>query len=252
METTRYHHQLFQPKINVPNSSTSTSQPRAAESVPLQELISKGFFGSMIIALVSCCIPSLKHNDELRRIRQQQQPRPPHRESVELDNLKQKEEDERPTTSTSAIPDDEHELPPSVPLREPGPVAILEEPKPSVTIAPEDTTDEKDPIPREETPPLLRDNDDDDEDEDEHDHFMQRRGGFDRFMRESVQLQAPFPPTQDESDALVVSPTPQISVQSGTESEESDCEEIGPRPFSTIFDEGQPKVYRTQITDLFC
>ena len=234
------------PKINVHDSPTSTPQPRAVESVPLKAR-KKGFIGSMIIALVSCCTPSLKRKDELRRIRQQQQQQPrPTRESVELDNLKQKEEDERPTTSTSAIPEDEDGLPPSVPLRQPGPVAVLEEPKPSVTIAPEDTTDEIDPVPREETPPLLRDNDDDDDDdEDEHDKFMHRRGGFDRYMRDSVQLQAPFPPTEEESDALVVSPTLQISAQSGTESEESDSEEIGPRPFSTIFDEGQPKVYCT-------
>jgi hypothetical protein len=225
------------PKINARNSSKSTIKTRR-----------KVFVQSIISALVSCCTPSSKHDDEVTKIRQQQQQRQqqprPTTESVELDNLKQKQEHERPTTSISTIPEDDNELPPSVPLKAPGPVAILEEPKPSPPIALEDTAEE-DPIPREETPPLLRDNDDDDYDEDEHDQFMQRRGGFDRFMRESVQLQAPFPPTQDESDALVVSPTPQISVQSGTESEESDAEEVVPRPFSTIFDEGQPKVNLT-------
>ncbi len=237
------------PKNNAPNSSSSTSQPRAGDSVPIKGR-KKGFLGPLIIALVSCCTPSTKHHDELGRIRhqqQQQQPRPT-KEFIELDHLKQKEEDERPTTSTSAIPEDDHELHPSVPLTEPSAVAILEESKPSVTIAPEAGREEKDFIPREETPPLLRDNDEDeDEEDDEHGHFMGHRGGFDRFMRDSVQLQAPFPPTSDESDALVVSPTPQISVQSGTESEESDTEEVVPRPFSTVFDEGQPKVSQTQV-----
>lgn len=234
------------PKIDVHNASRLTSQPPAPESVPLKTH-KKGFLESVIIAVVSCCIPSLKASDELKRIRQQKQQQPRLiKELVELDNLRQKEEDERPTTSTSAIPEEEHELPPSAPLKESGPVSILEIPKPSGIILPEDTTEEKDLIPREETPPLLRDNDDDYEEEDELDQFMQRRGGFDRFMRESVQLQAPFPPTQDETDALVVSPTPQISVQSGTESEESDGEEIGPRPLSAIFDEGQPKVHPTR------
>ena len=65
-----------------------------------------------------------------------------------------------------------------------------------------------------------------------------------RALRESMSIQAPYPPNPDlqQSEAVVVSPTLQISV-TGTESEESETEDTIVRPpLTQIIDEPQPRV----------
>jgi carboxy-terminal domain RNA polymerase II polypeptide A small phosphatase len=80
------------------------------------------------------------------------------------------------------------------------------------------------------------------EDTDEDHERISTEDERDKELRRSLQLQSPYPPTQDEpqlqSDAVVVS-TPQISV---TDSEESDAGEIS-RPFGSMMDETQPGVH---------
>jgi hypothetical protein len=243
------------PKKN--GNSSSSSQPQPAESVPIK-FHRRTYLESIIIALVSCCTPSsTKHEEEIRPVRvqlqrqQQQEPQPhrPVKEQLELDILKK--EDDRPTTSTGGIPDNE---PPAPPHRERTPTP--EEPKPTVTIT-HDAIVEKEPISRF-TPPLTQDDDDEDDrrplhldDDDDDDGYTTmtplEQLQAERALRQSMQIQAPFPPTGDESDALVVSPTPQISIQSGTESEESDGEDSSKqeeiqRPFTSMYDDSQPKV----------
>ena len=223
------------PKNNA--NSSSSSQPQLGESVPVKSR-RRGFLESIIIALVSCCTPgSTKHEEETKPAREQlqqqrqQEPQPhrPVKEQLELDILKK--EDDRPTTSTGGVPDNDLPAPPHK-ERTPTP----EEPKPIVTTT-HDAIVEKEPTSRL-TPPVTHDEDDDDDrrhvhlddDEDEDEEYTTmtplEQLHAERALRQSMQIQAPFPPTEDESDALVVSPTPQISVQSGTESEESDAEEI--------------------------
>jgi hypothetical protein len=218
------------PKNNVSKSSSS-SRPLPSKTV-LIKTHKKGFLESILVALVACCSPDTKHNDEPAT----SQPQAPHHvnESIEMDILKK--EDDRPTTSTSGIPDNE---PPVIPLKARDPITD-EEAKPSVVIAPNAIMDKDTSTPpRSYTPP----------------QDYKRISTIDhptdpltaeRELRHSMQIQAPFPPTTDESDAFVVSPpvvvSPQISLQSSTtESEESDLEDI-PRPFHAIFEEGQPKV----------
>jgi hypothetical protein len=242
------------PKKN--GNSSSSLQPQPAESVPIKAH-RRGYLESIIITLVSCCTPSsAKHEEEISPVRvqlqqqQQQEPQPhrPVKEPLELDILKK--EDDRPTTSTGGIPDNE---PPAPPHRERTPTP--EEPKPIVTIT-HDAIVEKEPISRF-TPPLTHDEDDDDvrrplhlDDDDDEEYTTMtplEQLQAERALRHSMQIQAPFPPTGDESDALVVSPTPQISIQSGTESEESDGEDSSKqeeiqRPFTSMYDDSQPKV----------
>jgi hypothetical protein len=152
-----------------------------------------------------------------------------------MESLKQ--DDDRPTTSTIGVsPDglDTDNLP--VQNRD-----TLDDTKPSVTISPDAITD-KEPAPKIATPPLAPLNEDDDQ---EHitmstDNEQERE----RELRQSIQIQAPFPPTSDESqtDARVISPAPQISLQQTTESEDSDEEEEVPEVIRTIVDEPQPRV----------
>jgi hypothetical protein len=193
-----------------------------------------GFFSSFMTDLLSCCSPGKKHDDKSGTGRQARRRRVDN-ESIEMEPPKQ--DDENRTTSTTGVPLSDGEVPPvSIKKRD-----TPEETKPSVTIAP-DVVTEKESTPRIVTPPLGPLPEDDDE---EHvtmatDNERERE----KELRNSMQIQAPFPPTSDEqTDALVVSPTPQISLQQTTESEDSEEDEEPLEVIRTpIVDEPQPRV----------
>jgi hypothetical protein len=160
---------------------------------------------------------------------------------MEMDSLKK--ENNLPTLSTIGIPSvaEESQAPPVPSKKRDTTAPVLEETKPTVTIAPDVITDkETNGQPRILTPPLQPSNE---ESTDEELGTISTDDGRDRQLRDSLQIQAPFPPTSDEvqSDALVVSPSPQISIQNSSESEESDTEEV-PRPLNINIDEPQPRV----------
>jgi hypothetical protein len=162
-----------------------------------------------------------------------------------------RKEDDRPTTSTGGIPDNELAI---VSLKTQPELPVEEEKVPvaDTTLPPPPL---KGPAPEPETTPV---HDEGDAEESYIDTAIRRRSthepsdyetaSAERHLRDSVQIQAPFPP-EDESDAFVVSPTtptattpsPQIAIQTTSEPEDtSEVDEV-PRPFTT-FDDGQPKV----------
>ena len=207
--------------------NTGSPQPRSELVIPLPQP-KRGFFKSFIAALASCCTPSAPEHDKKSRNRAQS---PRHvKQSVEMESLT-KDEDQ-PTTSTFGVapPDEEAGL--SSQKRDPR--EPLDEPKPSVVIS-EDAVTEKEPNGRLITPPLRPIGDDDD------DHgTVSTDDGKERELRYSLQVQSPYPTSADEvhSEAVVVSP--HVSVSQGTDSDESDAEEI-PRQLNSI-DEPQPRV----------
>jgi hypothetical protein len=217
------------PPTPPPKNDTPRNAPRSmpGSSAPKKE----GFLRSFMTGLLSCCSPGKKHDDKSGANRQARRRRVDN-ESIEMESPKQDDE-----TSTTGVPLSDGEAP-LVPIKKRD---TPEETKLSVTIAPDVTTD-KESTPRILTPPLGPLPEDDDE---EHvtmatDNERERE----KEMRNSMQIQAPFPPTSDEqTDALVVSPTPQISLQQTTESEDSEEDEEPLEVIRTpIVDEPQPRV----------
>jgi hypothetical protein len=176
-----------------------------------------------------------------------------------------KKEDDRPTTSTGGIPDNELAIvslktQPEVPVEEekvpvvdPTTLPPLPEkgaggPEPEMTPVPEEGEAEESYI---DTAIRRRST---------HEPSDYEAASAERHLRDSVQIQAPFPP-EDESDAFVVSPTPptapspapQIAIQTTSEPEQTSEVDDVPRPFTT-FDDGQPKVPQppTQRQKLMC
>ena len=206
----------------------------------------KGIFEQFITALASCCSPlSPKKPDQTRTHRANSRIKPRH--VVEMDRLKK--ESEHPTLSTIGMSSvDEESHPPPVPAKKRDTIVpVVEEPKPTVTIAPDVVTDkETNGQPRILTPPLQPTSDESDDELGTTSTDDDRE----RQLRDSLQIQAPFPPTSDEvqSEALVVSPSPQISVESNSESDEPEVEEV-PRPINISIDEPQPRV-KSQSSEL--
>jgi hypothetical protein len=218
-----------------PTPPPKNDSPKSAQkSVPSSTTPKReGFFASLITRLVSCCIPSKSHDDEVRR--QPFRRRRADKESIEMDTTKQ--DDDHPTTSTIS-PGVEVESPP-VPARD-----TPEDIKPSVTIAPDVITD-KESTPRIITPPLGPLTEDDDE---ESGFIPSEDREREKEIRQSMQIQAPFPPSADEqTDAVVVSPAPQVSLQHTSDSEESEEEEEPLEVIRAIVDEPQPRVYLLSI-----
>src|SRR5579859_5180774 len=216
-------------KANVPVSKPSPPPPKK-----------KGFFEQIVDALVSCCSPSEpKKHDQPRTNRTE--PRTKTKQMLEMDRL-QKEND-YPTLSTIGIPSahEESQAPPVPSKKRDTTSSVVEDTKPSVTIAPEANLDkDTNGQPRILTPPLQPTSE---ESTDEELGTISTDDGRDRQLRDSLQIQAPFPPTSDEvqSEAVVVSPSPQISVESNSESNEPEVEEV-PRPININIDEPQPRV----------
>lgn len=198
-----------------------------------------GIFEQLVAALVSCCSPSEpKKYDKPRPNRTE--PRRKTRQMMEMDSLKK--ENDNPTLSTIGIPsvDEESQAPPVPSKKRDTAAPVVDETKPTVTITPDVVADkETNGQPRVLTPPFQPSGDESDE---EH-GTISTDDGRDRQLRDSLQIQAPFPPTSDEvqSDALVVSPSPQISIQTSSESEEPEVEEV-PRPININIEEPQPSV----------
>lgn len=217
------------PPKNPPRTARHRSSPPESGTIePVKR--KKGFFKSFMLSLVTCCQPSSSKNSieqpRSRRIKQ----------DMEMESVVQKED--HPTSSSLSDKDSE-------PSRL-GP-GLQQDPKPSVTIAPDVITEKKEANgqTRIVTPPLLPLHHEDEDDEAEGtistDEETRDR---ERALRESISIQAPFPPTQDElqqSEAGVASPAPQISLSS-TESEDSEVEDTIPRPLNQIIDEPQPRV----------
>lgn len=213
-------------------------RPRAEQPVPIPPpKKKKGFLNSFVRSLASCCAPSAERRDEPTLSRRNDHI---YKQSVEMDSLKK--EDDRPTQSTIGVSstEEEPEAPP-VPSKTPEPEP--ESPKPTVTISP-DAFPEKPAQQRIQTPILQPVTDDEESDGMTTDDERERE----KEIRRSLQLQSPFPPAPDEvqSDALMVSPAPQISLQQSTDSEESDVEDI-PRPINAMIDEPQPRVPSTRF-----
>jgi len=200
----------------------------------------KGIFEKIVAALASCCSPSESSKHDQTRPNRTESRRKP-KQVVEMDSLTK--ENDHHTLSTIGIPsmDEEAQAPPVPSKKRDTTVPVVEESKPTVTIAPDVITDkETNGQPRILTPPLQPTSE---ESTDEEMGTISTDDGRDRQLRDSLQIQAPFPPTSDEvqSEALVVSPSPQISIQNSNESEESDTEEV-PRPININIDEPQPRV----------
>jgi hypothetical protein len=225
------------PKNDIPRSMSSRKPKPVAISRSNSPPKKKGFIESLLDGLLSCCTPSSSHDDEDGPGRTQ--PRRRGKGSVEMDSLRK--ENDHPTTSTIGVLVTDEDTAPPVPKKRESASEQFEETKPSVTIASDVITEkETNGQPRVVTPLLHPVGEDDDEelatvstDDDQRE----------RELRHSMQIQAPFPPTADEvqSDALLVSPTPEISLQNTSEPEESDVEEV-PRPLNQIIDEPQPRV----------
>ena len=220
------------PPKNPPSKSRArkTNVPTPKPSPPPK----KGLFEQIVAALASCCSPSetTKH-DQPRTNRTESRRKP--KQVMEMDSLKK--ENNIPTLSTIGIPSvaEESQAPPVPSKKRDTTAPVSEETKPTVRIAPDVITDkETNGQPRILTPPLQPSSE---ESTDEELGTISTDDGRDRQLRDSLQIQAPFPPTSDEvqSDALVVSPSPQISIQNSSESEESDTEEV-PRPLNINID----------------
>jgi len=260
------------PKTTLKPSLKPTSAVHPRESIPQQGQVEnhppkRSAWDSFLLGLISCCTPNKKagedDEDDESQIGRTHLSHRRRKDPIELDSIHKNNEsiDQLPSSSpstngvhpssSSSAPGDEtappvpskHRDAPTLPsiLSTGGigvPSVVLE--KPAVTISP-DAIPEKEPAPRVITPPLQPvDHDDDDIDRGTNISTDDERER-EKELRHSVQLQAPFPPTADElaqSDALVVSPSPQLST---TDSEESESEEI-PRPFAQILEEGQPRV----------
>jgi hypothetical protein len=217
-----------------------------------------GFFETIIVAIVSCCSPAATKPDE-EPVRTPAKVRPPIKEAVEMESITKKEDD-RPTTSTGGIPDNELAIVSLKTQREP---SVVEEEKRVEPVRAETPPPppEKASAESESSPQVVLPRKDSEEEIEQsyidteirrrstHEQTDYESASAERHLRDSVQIQAPFP-SDDESDAFVVSPTPpqspstsvapQISIQSTSESEESSEVDEVPRPFST-FDDGQPK-----------
>ena len=261
------------PKKDVPRSPTTTTRrtttERSLPPAPIQEQRKLGIFESIMVAIVSCCAPTATIPDEelpVKRPLGKLRVAMAAKETVEMESISKKEDD-RPTTSTGGIPDNELAIlslkaqaeQPSIGEPEGEKNQMVEEPvilttEPPPPHPPERPSTELDSSSAEKS---------DSEEEGEQSYIdkeIRRRStheptdyeaaSAERHLRDSVQIQAPFPP-EDESDAFVVSPTPpsstspapQVSIQSTGDSEESsaDVDDV-PRPFPT-FDDGQPRVY---------
>jgi hypothetical protein len=192
-------------------------QPPPAKTVaPVQPKKKKmGFIERLTIALATCCQPSSARDSTGKR------------ETVEMESVQK----EQVSTTTS---DKESDTP-----------KRTEDNRPTVTIAPDVMTEkEANGQTRIVTPTILPSHSEYDEEMDETISTDEETRERERALRESISIQAPYPPTSDElqqSEAVVVSPTPQISLTS-TESEESESEETIPRPLTQIIDEPQPRV----------
>ena len=204
-----------------PQRRRQPSAPKEGTVEPVKQN-KAGLFARIMIALATCCQPSTAGVESRpRRVK----------EPLEMETMRK----DLPTTSKPNEKDSE-----AAKLR------VMEDTRPSVTIAPDAQT-QKEPNgqARIVTPALLPVHHEDEDDEAEGtistDEETKDR---ERALRESISIQAPFPPTQDElqqSEAVVVSPAPQISLSS-TESEDSETEETIPRQLNQIVDEPQPRV----------
>lgn len=216
-------------KANVPVSKPSPPPPKK-----------KGIVEQFMDVLASCCSPSEpKKHDQTRTNRKEPRRKPKH--VMEMDSLRK--ENDIPTLSTIGIPSvyEESQAPPVPSKKRDATAPAAEETKPSVTIAPEANLDkETNGQPRILTPPLQPTSE---ESTDEELGTISTDDGRDRQLRDSLQIQAPFPPTSDEvpSEAVVVAPSPQISIQNSSDPEDSEPEEV-PRPININIDEPQPRV----------
>lgn len=236
------------PPTPPPKNPPSKSRARKA-NVPTPKTSpppKKGIFEQFITAIASCCSPSsTKKPDQTRTHRTDSRVKPKH--VVEMDSLKK--ESEHPTVSTIGMSsvDEESQAPPVPAKKRDTTLPVVEEPKPTVTIAPDVITDkETNGQPRILTPPLQPASDESDDEL----GTISTDDDRERQLRDSLQIQAPFPPTSDEvqSEALLVSPSPQISVESNSESEEPELEEV-PHPININIDEPQPRV-KSQSSEL--
>ena len=188
------------PKNNAPKPPSPHT--REGDSVHIDSH-KRGFWGSLVVALATCCspTPTKTYDDPV-----QTQKRPSQRlkkQSIEMDSLKNG--DDQPTTSTMGVvpvvekPVEPVESPPPVPAKE---EPTSEEHKPSVTLAPDTITKRHSVGKRNITPPLgVTPAIEVDDNESQDDELWRKE----REIRHSLQIQAPFPPA-DDTDALVVSP----------------------------------------------
>src|SRR5277367_897580 len=214
------------PKNNVPSKSSSPPRARGGDSVHIESSPKRGFWGTLVIALVSCCSPAPKTTyDEPAPIQNRTSQRLK-KQSIEMDSLK------KPTTSTVGPPVVEKPVePPPVPAKE---EPVVEEHKQSVTPAPDTITKRHSVGKRNITPPLgVPPTIDIDDNESTDDGELRRK---EREIRHSLQIQAPFPPS-DDTDALVVSP----SAPSIPSDEEEDYDINEKRLYSKI-DGEEPEV----------
>ena len=146
-----------------------------------------------------------------------------------MDSLKNG--DDQPTTSTTSVPIVEKPViePPPVPTKiEPA----IEEDKPAVILGPDTiakrlSVGKRNSIPPLGVPPAVEIDDNESQDDE-----LWRK---EREIRHSLQIQAPFPPS-DDTDALVVSPAPSIP------SDEEEDYDINEKRLYSKIDGEEPEV----------
>jgi hypothetical protein len=231
------------PKNNAPPpKSSSPPRARGGDSVHIESPPKRGIWGTLVVALLSCCSPEPKTTDDEPVPIQKGTSQRLKKQSIEMDSLKN--EDDQPTTSTVAPPAPVVEKPiepPPVPEKE---EPTIEEHKPSVTLAPDTITKRQSVGKRNITPPLgIPPTIEIDDNESTDDGELWRK---EREIRHSLQIQAPFPPS-DDTDALVVSPAaPSIP---SDEEEEYDINEK--RLYSKI-DGEEPEVCISHHFEIDC
>jgi hypothetical protein len=241
---------LDKPPTPPPKNPPSKSRARKANAPTTKPPPppKKGIFERFIIALGSCCAPSETKKQEHARTQRTDSRRKP-KQGLEMESLKK--ENEHPTLSTIGMSsvDEESQAPPVPAKKRDTSAPVVEEQKPTVTIAPDVITDkETNGQPRILTPPLQPTSDESDDEL----GTISTDDGRDRQLRDSLQIQAPFPPTSEEvqSEALLVSPSTQTSVPTSNESEDPEVEvEEVPRQMNINIDEPQPRV-NSQSSDL--
>ena len=215
------------PKNNAPHSPSPHA--RVSDSVHIDSP-KRGFWGSLVVALATCCSPTPTTTYDEPAQSQKHTSQRLKKQSIEMDSLKN--EDDQPTTSTVGVPEVEKPAsvePPPVPAKE---EPVVEEFKPSVTLAPDTITKRHSVGKRNITPPLVVPPAVEIDDNESQDDELWRK---EREIRHSLQIQAPFPPA-DDTDALVVSPAPSIP------SDEEEDYDINEKRLYSKIDGEEPEV----------